>query len=124
MVSKIRLVLKAFALGRYILSHQRSMFCVYLLSCKFRSYQRGLNLLCMDRSLLWRLPGSYSLYRRVRYVLINTLMLGLGVYFRDQRFRKRLKFYVAVLLIAGVVSYEYHSHQSIVPITNRKHFVV
>ena len=43
---------------------------------------------------------------------------------RFERLRKRLKYYMAGLGIVGFVSYEYYSHQSFVPITNRKHFVV
>ena len=43
---------------------------------------------------------------------------------RFERLRKRLKFYMAGLGLVGFVSYEYYSHQSFVPITNRKHFVV
>ena len=41
MVSKIRLVLKAFALGRYILSHQRSMSLCLSLKLQVQKLSEG-----------------------------------------------------------------------------------
>lgn len=43
---------------------------------------------------------------------------------RFERLRKRCKYYLIGVGLAGLVSYEYCSHRSFVPITNRKHFVV
>lgn len=124
MSQQFRLLLKAVALGRYLLTKNRIDVGYEYRSIIFRRLVLRLRELLQAIILLVMLLRKSYLFQKDKSVIWILLSLYIEEKFHLKRIRKRLGIYASCLAFVGFVSYEYHNHLSYVPITNRKHFVV
>ncbi|KAK8816874.1 hypothetical protein WA577_002668, partial [Blastocystis sp. JDR] len=103
MASRVRLLLKAFAVARYLASNQR----IAKITTNAKLF----------------VSGSKSASELVKEV-IPFYKQPLQKQLLYQKAQKKVGLYCVFLVGVGICSFEYYQHRNVVPITHRRHFAV
>lgn len=121
--SRVRLVLKAFAVARYLGSNQR--LTVFLLfGPNFQKISTNVKLFVKGHKTAKEIvKTAIPFYQRSLSILTDVIVIS-GDQFNIAREKGRIKFYLVSMVLIGIGSYEYYHYCNIVPITHRRHFAV